>query len=67
MCKLTEKNKCVYSELHSEFFIQIEEASENNINIAIIRDLKQYFSKIKNKLFNQRITKFVKVAEDPNI
>ena len=52
MCKLTEKNKCVYSELHSEFFIQIEEASENNINIAIIRDLKQYFSKIENKLFN---------------
>ena len=28
MLKLTEKNKCIYSELHSEFFIQIEEAIE---------------------------------------
>ena len=49
MRELTEKNKCIYSELHSEFFIQIEEAIENNIDIAIIRDLKQYFSKIENE------------------
>ena len=49
------------------FFIQIEEAIENNIDIAIIRDLKQYFSKIENELFNSRITKFVNVAKDPDI
>ena len=49
MRELTEKNKCIYSELHSEFLIQIEEAIENNIDIAIIRDLKQYFSKIENE------------------
>ena len=67
MCELTEKNKCIYSELHSEVFIQLEEAIENNIDIAIIRYLKQYFSKIENELFNCRITKFVKVARDPNI
>ena len=60
MCELTEKNKCIYSELHSEVFIQLEEAIENNIDIAIIRYLKQYFSKIENELFNCRITKFVK-------
>ena len=39
VCELTEKNKCIYSELHSAFFCQIEEAIENNIDIAIIRDL----------------------------
>ena len=67
MRELTEKNKCIYSELHSEFFIEIEQATENNIDIAIIRDLKQYFGKIENELFNRRITKFVKVAKDPDI
>ena len=66
MRELTEKNKCIYCELYSEFFIQIEEAIENNIDIAIIRDLKQYFSKIENELFNRRITKFVEVAKDPD-
>ena len=67
MRELTEKNKYIYPELHSEFFSQIEEAIENNIDIAIIRDLKQYFIKIENELFNRRITKFVKVAKDPDI
>ena len=28
MRELKEKDKCIYSELHSEFFIQIEEAIE---------------------------------------
>ena len=64
---ITEKNKCIYSELHSVFFIQIEQAIENSIDIAIIRDLKQYFGKIESELFNRRITKFVKVAKDPDI
>ena len=67
MRELTEKNKCIYSELHSEFFSQIEEAIENNSDIEIIRDLEQYFSKIKNELFNRRMTKFVKVVKDPDI
>ena len=48
-------------------FIQIEQAIENNIDIAIIRDLKQYFGKIESELFNLRFTKFVKVAKDPDI
>ena len=67
MCELTEKNKCIYSELHSEFFIQIEEVIENNIDIAIIRNPKQYFSRIESELFNRRITKTVKVAKDPDL
>ena len=67
MPELTEKSKCIYCELYSEFFIQIEEAIENSIDIAIVRDLKQYFSKIENELFNRRVTKFVKVAKDPDI
>ena len=40
---------------------------ENNIDIAIIRNSKQYFSKIESELFNRRITKTVKVAKDPNL
>ena len=59
MRELTEKNKCIYSELHSEFFSEIEQGIENNIDIGIIRDFKQYFGKIENELFNElrRITK----------
>ena len=43
MRELTEKNKCIYSELHSEFLIQTEKAIENNINIGTIRDFKQNY------------------------
>ena len=46
MRELTEMNKCIYSELHSESLIQTEEAIENNIDIATIKDFKQNFSKI---------------------
>ena len=46
MRELTEKNKCIYSELQSKFFIQIEEAIESNIDISVIKDLKQHYSKI---------------------
>ena len=48
MSELTEKNKCICSKQQNEIFIQSAEAIENNINIAVIRDLKQYFSKIEN-------------------
>ena len=45
MRELTEKNKCIYSELHSQFFIQIEEAMENNIDIAITETLNNILVK----------------------
>ena len=60
MRELTEKNKCIYSELHSELFSQIEEAIENIIDIAIIRDLKQYLVKSRTNYLTVELRSLLK-------
>ena len=63
MHQLKEKDKAIYSELHKKFFTHITKPLDNFLEISDTRDLVQFFVEEENKLFNRRITKFVKVSE----
>ena len=63
MHQLKEKDKAIYSKLHKEFFTHITKSLDDFLKISDIRDLVQFFIEEENKLFNCRITKFVKVSE----
>ena len=60
MRELTEKNKCIYSELHSQFFIQIEEAMENNIDIAITETLNNILVKSRTNYLTVELRSLLK-------
>ena len=63
MHQLKEKDKAINSQLHKEFFTHITKSLDDFFEITDIRDLVQFFAEKENKLFNRRITKFVKVPE----
>ena len=63
MHQLNEKDKAIYSELHKEFFKHITRSLDYFLEISDICDLVQFFVEAENKLFNRRITKFVKVSK----
>ena len=63
MHQLKEQNKAIYSQLHKESFTHITKSLDAFLEISDIRDLVQFFVEKKNKLFNRRITTFVKVSE----
>ena len=63
MHQLKEKDKAIYSELHKEIFTDITKSLDDFLEISDICDLAQFLIEEENKLFNPRITKFVKVSK----
>ena len=63
MHQLKEKDKAIYSELHKEIFTDITKSLDDFLEISDICDFAQFLIEEENKLFNPRITKFVKVSE----
>ena len=63
MPQLKEKDKAINSQLHKELFTHITKSLDDFLEISDIRDLVQFFVEKEYKLFNRRITKFVKVSE----
>ena len=64
---LKGKDKYIYSELHKEFFTHITKFLNDFLEMSDIRDLGQFLVQEENKLFNRRITTFVKVSEQPKL
>ena len=63
MHQLKEKDKAIYSELHKEIFTDITKSLDDFLEISNICDFARFLIEEKNKLFNPRITKFVKVSK----
>ena len=63
MHQLKEKDKAIYSELHKEIFTDITKSLDDFLEISNICDFARFLIEEENKLFNPRITKFVKVSE----
>ena len=63
MHQLKEKDKAIYSELHKEIFTDITKSLDDFLEISDICDLAQFLIEEENKLFDPRITKFVKVSK----
>ena len=57
----------IHAQLCSGFLDKIKSYLSNSISINDIRDFVEKFIVEKNKLFNRRITKFIKVATHPEI
>ena len=67
MHQLQEKGVVIHVQTYSDFFDQIKNSLSNAISIYDIRDLAEKFAVEQNELFNRRITKFIKVAKQPDI
>ena len=57
----------IHAQRYSDFLDQIKNYLSNSISINDIRDFVEKFIVEENKLFNRRITKFIKVATHPEI
>ena len=67
MHQLQEKGVVIHAQTYSDFFDQIKNSLSNAISINDVRDLAEKFTVEQNELFNRRITKFIKVAKQPDI
>ena len=60
MRELTEKDKCIYSELHSEFFIQIEEAIEKTSILQLSGTFNNFLVKSRTNYLTVELRSLLK-------
>ena len=60
MRELTEKDKCIYSELHSEFFIQIEEAIEKTSILQLSGTFNNFLVKSRTNCLTVELRSLLK-------